>query len=73
MKKKKTLFLILIIISLILFLLSITVLDNTKIIAPIFIVISIYLFLGALIKLCKMNDKLKNNIICMIDLLFWIP
>lgn len=73
MKKKKTLFLILIIVSFILFLLSITVLDNTKIIAPVFIVISIYLFLGALIKLCKMNDKLKNNIICMIDLLFWIP
>ena len=73
MKKKKTLFLILIIVSFILFLLSITVLDNTKIIAPVFIVISIYLFLGALIELCKMNDKLKNNIICMIDLLFWIP
>ncbi len=50
-----------------------TILGNTKFIAPIIIVISIYLFVGSLIKLCKMNNKLKNTVICIIDLLFWLP
>ncbi len=50
-----------------------TILGNTKFIAPIIIVISIYLFAGSLIKLCRMNEKLKNTVICALDLLFWLP
>lgn len=71
--KNKVLYCLLIIFSIILFITSISVLDNTKIVAPITIFISIYLFLGAIIKLCKNNDKLKNTIICVLDLLFWLP
>lgn len=71
--KNKILYYFLIILSIILFIISISVLNNTKIIAPILIVISIYLFLGAIIKLCKTNDKLKDTVICFLDLLFWLP
>lgn len=73
MKKKKILYISLIIISILLIVMAMTILGNTKLIAPITIVISIYLFIGSLIKLCKMNDKLKNTIICALDLLFWLP
>ncbi len=73
MKKKISLYVSLIIVSVILFIIAMTILGNTKFIAPIIIVISIYLFAGSLIKLCKMNDKLKNTVICVIDLLFYLP
>ena len=56
MKKKVMLYIFLMIISLILFIVSMTVLGNTEIIAPVIIVISLYLFVGSLIKLCKMNE-----------------
>ena len=73
MKNKKIIYLIVMIVSIVLFVLAMTVLGNTEFIAPIVIVVSIYLFIGALIKLCKMNDKLKDTIIAGIDLLFWLP
>ncbi len=73
MKKKISLYVSLIIVSVMLFIVAMTILGNTKFIAPIIIVISIYLFAGSLIKLCKMNDKLKNTVICVIDLLFFLP
>lgn len=62
-----------IIVSVILVMLSMTILGQTQILAPVLIVFSIYLFAGCLIKLCKMNEKLKNTIICAIDLLWWLP
>ena len=63
----------LIFVSILLFIIAMTILGNTKFIAPIVIIISIYLFVGSLIKLGKMNDKLKNTILCALDLLFWLP
>ncbi len=71
--KNKIFYYFLLILSIMLFMLSIFVLDNTKVIAPIIIVISIYLFLGSVIKICKTNKKLKNTVICALDLLFWLP
>ncbi len=73
MKNKVYLYLSLITISLILFIVSMTILGETRFIAPIIIALSIYLFIGSLIKLCKMNDRLKNTVICFFDLLFWLP
>lgn len=73
MKKKISIYVSLLIVSILLFIMAMTILENTKFIAPIVIVISIYLFAGSLIKLCKTNDKLKNTAICIIDLLFWLP
>ncbi len=73
MKKKKYFYLSLIIASIILLIIAITILKNTKFIAPTIIVISIYSFVGSLIKLCRMNDKLKNMSLCALDLLFWLP
>lgn len=71
--KNKMLYCILTVFSVILFIASVSLLNDTKIMAPIIIVISIYLFLGAIVKLCKTNDKLKNTVICALDLLFWLP
>lgn len=71
--KNKMLYCILTVFSVILFIASVSLLNDTKIMAPIVIVISIYLFLGAIVKLCKTNDKLKNTVICALDLLFWLP
>ncbi len=73
MKKKMYLYISLIILSILLFIMAMTILRNTNFIAPIIIVTSIYLFVGSLIKLCKMSNKLKNTVICAIDLLFWLP
>lgn len=71
--KNKKLYYFLIILSIILFIISMTLLSKTIFLAPIVIIISIYLFIGAIIKLCRTNDKLKNTILCVIDLLFWLP
>ncbi len=73
MKKKIFLYVSLIIVSILFFVISMTVLGNTKFVAPVIIVCSIYLLAGGLIKLCKMNEKLKNTVIFIIDLLFWLP
>lgn len=71
--KNKKLYYFLIIVSIILFVISISIFCNTTILGPITIVISIYLFLGSMIKLCKQNEKLKNTFLCALDLLFWLP
>ena len=73
MKNKKILYCMLIVISVILFISAIVLLNNTKLLAPIMIVISIYLLVGAIIKLCRTNHKLKNTMICALNLLFWLP
>lgn len=71
--KHKKLYYFLIIVAIGLFLFAMTAFSETTFLAPIMIVISLYLFIGAMIKLCKTNDKLKNTILCAIDLLFWVP
>lgn len=70
---KKIFYIAGILVSVILVVLSMTILGDTQILAPVLIVFSLYLFAGCLIKLCKMNEKLKNTIICAIDLLWWMP
>lgn len=70
---KKIIYPIILVMSLILFVLAFTIFANTEWLGGIVIAVSIYLFLGALIKMCKENDKLKNTFICVIDLLFWLP
>lgn len=71
--KNKKLYYIVMIVSIILFVISISVFSNTTVLGPIMNVISIYLFIGSIIKLCKQNEKLKNTILCALDLLFWLP
>lgn len=71
--KHKKLYYFLVIVAIALFMFAMTVFSETIFLAPIMIVISFYLFIGAMIKLCKTNDKLKDTILCAIDLLFWLP
>lgn len=59
-----------IILSFIVVISSMTILGNTEIIAPIMITVSIFLFLGCIIRLCKLNEKFKNIVSCIIELLF---
>ena len=66
-------YLIMLVASLALFILSFTVLADTEWLGGITIGLSIYFFLGAIIKICKTHEKFKNAIICAIDLLFWLP
>lgn len=73
MKNNKILYTALIIVSVILIALSLTVLGNTTFAAPIIIALSLYLFIGALIKLCKTSQRLKETVICAIDILWWLP
>ena len=70
---KKLLYALLLVISLLLSVLSFTVFENTEWFGGIFIGVGIYLFLGTLIKFCKTNEKLRNTILCVLDLLFWLP
>lgn len=71
--KSKRRFVFFIVLSVILIALSLSVLKDTKFIAPIVIGISAYLFFGAMVKLCKTDDRFKNKLFCMLDLLFWLP
>lgn len=73
MNKKVLLYSVTALVSVILFIIAMTVLGETKFIAPILIVFSIYLFCGIIIKLCKLSDKLKKSAIAAVDLLFWLP
>lgn len=73
MKKKIALYLFTMFVSIVLFVLSMTVFGETKLVAPIIIVGCIYLFIGSIIKLCKLSDRFKNSVILTLDFLFWLP
>jgi len=74
MKSKNTmLYYFLIVLAVLLFVFSIFILNNTKFVALVAIALSVYLFLRATIKLYKKNNKLKNSILCALNLLFWLP
>lgn len=36
-------------------------------------IISVYLILGSIIKLCRLSEKFTNTLIGFVDLLFWLP
>ena len=72
MKNNKKLYIALLIISI----LAMTVcfiIDIEGIVGYLMFLFSLYLFLGSIIKICKISDKFKNNLINFVDILFWIP
>lgn len=70
--KKTILYVTLLILSIIIF--TLLVIFNAKgIFGLIGVLLSIYLFLGSIIKLCKSSKKFKNGFLNFIDLLFWLP
>jgi len=73
MQKKIILYVSLIFAAILLFILAMTVGGNTSMIAPIMITLGICLFWGSIVKLCQMNDTLKNTLLCAIDILLGIP
>lgn len=36
-------------------------------------ILSIYLILGSIIKLCKLSPKFENTFLSILDILFWLP
>lgn len=71
--KKAILYILGMLVSVAMVVFDMTVIGDTQILAPVLLTLSVYLFVGCLIKLCKMNDKLKDTVLCAIDLLFWLP
>lgn len=70
--KKITLYLLLLILSIILFS-AMWFLNIDGAIGFIMCLSSIYLFVGSIIKLCKTSEKFKNSVLSFLDLLFWLP
>lgn len=36
-------------------------------------IVSVYLILGSIIKLCRLSERFTNTLIGFLDLLFWLP
>lgn len=72
-KNKIILCLILLIIGLLGFNLQIFVFEAPNgILGFILCLFNVYLIIGSVIKLCKLSEKIKNNILDVLDLLFFI-
>lgn len=70
---KKGLYIILLLLSLTFIALMFVLEKPDGILGFILFLISLYTAIGSLIKLCKISQKFKNNIINILDLLFWLP
>ena len=73
-KNKIILYTILLLLGLSIFILQIFVFEYPDgILGFIVCLISIYLVLGSIMKLCKLSKKFKNVLKNTIDILFWLP
>ena len=74
MKKKTILYCILLILGILIFISEIFIFQKPDGILGLSIcLISIYLILGSLIKLCKMSKNFSNTLLASLDILFWLP
>lgn len=73
-KNKIILYVLLLILGLVVFISEIFIFQKPDGIAGLIIcIISIYLFLGSIVKLCKLSEKLTDTFLNALDLLFWLP
>lgn len=72
MKNNKKLYVCLLIISIIAMIVCF-ITDVEGIVGYILFLFSLYIFFGSIIKICKISDRFKNNLINIVDILFWIP
>ena len=73
-KNKITLYTILLILGLLVFVGEVFIFQKPDGIAGFIIcIVSIYIVLGSIIKLCKLSKKFSNTLTNFIDLLFWLP
>ena len=74
MKNKTNLCIILLILGLIIFISELFVFQKTDGILGLCIcIISSYLILESLIKLCKLSKKFSHTLLTLLDILFWLP
>lgn len=73
-KKKIVLYSILLILGLAIFISEIFIFQKPDgILGLIICIISIYLILGSIIKLCKLSERISHTLLDLLDLLFWLP
>lgn len=73
-KNKLILYSVLLTLGLLIFILELFVFQKPDGIAGLIIcIISIYLIVGSIVKLCKLSEKFANALPNVLDLLFWLP
>ena len=72
MDKHKKLYIGLLIISLISIILCM-IFNADGVFGFLLFLFSVYIFIGSILKLCKISNKFKNALVNFIDILFWIP
>lgn len=73
-KNKFILYSILLALGLLIFNLEIFILQKPDgVLGFVICIISLYLILGSLIKLCKLSSHFENTFLSLLDILFWIP
>ena len=73
-KSKLILYSFLLILGLLIFVFELFIFQKPDgIVGLIICIISIYLFLGSIVKLCKLSEKFANALPSFLDLLFWLP
>lgn len=69
---KRKLYPTILVISIMLFVMCMFIPTDAKWVGFVF-GISVYLFLNSIINICKTNEKVKNIVMSILDILFWLP
>lgn len=73
-KNKIILYSILLILGLVVFISEIFIFQKPDgILGLIICIISVYLILGSIIKLCRLSERFTHTLLDLLDLLFWLP
>lgn len=70
--RKIILYFVLLMVSMLIFAFAI-IFNASGVLGFLITIFSIYLFVGCIIKLCKLSPKFKSNFLDFIDSLFWLP
>lgn len=73
-KNKIILYSILLLLGLVVFISEIFIFQKPDgILGLIICIISVFLILGSIIKLCRLNERFTHRLLDLLDLLFWLP
>lgn len=76
MKRKNSIILysVLLILGLVVFISAIFIFQKPDgILGLIICIMSVYLILGSIIKLCRLSERFTHTLLASLDLLFWLP
>lgn len=73
-RNKQILYTALLVLGLLIFILEIFIFQKPDgVLGFIICLMSIYLIIASVIKLCKLSEMFTNNLFSLLDLLFWLP